>query len=72
MTDKEIRLQIERATATVKTWPAWKRNILLHSLQPTNSNARDPVNNLKHSTNQPDRTGGDSVTSEPKGRHLDD
>ncbi len=52
MTDKEIRLQIERATAEVQTWPAWKRNILVHSSQPTNSSARTPVNNTTPQSNQ--------------------
>lgn len=52
MTDKEIRQQIERATAVVQTWPSWKRNILVRSSQPTNSTARTPVDNRKSSSSQ--------------------
>ncbi|TWU15782.1 hypothetical protein [Allorhodopirellula heiligendammensis] len=52
MTDKEIRQQIERATAEVQTWPSWKRNILVHSSQPTNSTARTPVDNRQSSSSQ--------------------
>lgn len=52
MTDKEIRQQIEFAEQIVKDWPAWKRNILLHSSQPMNSTARVPVNNQTAQTVQ--------------------
>ncbi|TWT96402.1 hypothetical protein Pla100_28800 [Neorhodopirellula pilleata] len=52
MTDKEIRQQIARATAEVQTWPSWKRNILVHSSQPTNSTARTPVDNRQTSSSQ--------------------
>lgn len=37
---KEIRRQIAFANKVVSQWPAWKRNILAHSSQPTNSIAR--------------------------------
>lgn len=45
ITRREIREQIAFASQVVGRWPAWKRNILLHSSQPTNSTTRTPVNN---------------------------
>lgn len=43
MDKPEIREQIEFASRVVEQWPAWKRNILMHSSEPTNSSARQPV-----------------------------
>jgi len=45
---KEIRKQIEFASQVVGQWPVWKRNILAHSSQPTNSTARSQVNNNRN------------------------
>ena len=42
---EDIHRQIEYATKVMAQWPEWKRNILTHSLQPTNSSARNPVEN---------------------------
>ena len=50
MTKTEILEQVRLANAIVQDWPEWKRNILEHSLQPTNSVARTPVDNrVSHS-----------------------
>lgn len=35
----------EDAAAIVATWPEWKRNILRHSGEPTNSEPRRPIDN---------------------------
>lgn len=43
VTAKEVQIQIQYASQVVRVWPAWKRNILSHSSQPTNSRARTPV-----------------------------
>lgn len=48
MTDEEFRKHLEWAAALVATWPEWKRNILKHSLSPTVSVPRKPVNNGQH------------------------
>ncbi len=45
MTKAEILEQIKRANEAVQQWPEWEKNILEHSLQPTNSVARTPVDN---------------------------
>jgi hypothetical protein len=45
MTEKDIQKQLRFAASVVKQWPAWKRNILVHSAQPTNSQSRPPVSN---------------------------
>jgi len=45
MTEMEVELRIQHATQVVGKWPAWKKTILAHSSQPTNSTAREPVNN---------------------------
>ena len=41
MTDKQIREQIAKATAEVRTWPAWKRNAL--RTNSTRSTPRKPM-----------------------------
>lgn len=45
MTKSEIQQQAQLASSIVQQWPDWKRNILTHSLQPTNAVARTPVDN---------------------------
>ncbi len=45
MNTQEIRRQIDVATKLVQAWPDWKRNILVHSAQPTVVSPRTPVNN---------------------------
>ena len=45
MTEKEIRQQIKSVAEEVRSWPAWKRNILVESAQPTVKVPRTPVNN---------------------------
>ncbi|MEI8373542.1 MAG: hypothetical protein WCJ35_12010 [Planctomycetota bacterium] len=45
MKENEIRQQIQIAVNLVKTWPAWKQNILIQSEQPTVRVPRTPVNN---------------------------
>lgn len=45
MTNAEIQEQIALASSIVNQWRDWKRNILVHSSQPTNSVAREPVDN---------------------------
>jgi hypothetical protein len=46
----DIEEQIQFASDIVGQWPAWKRNILVHSLQPMNSKPRSPVDN-RHASN---------------------
>jgi hypothetical protein len=41
--NNNTRKQISAIAETVKSWPAWKRNILTHSAQPMNSLARPPI-----------------------------
>lgn len=47
MTNREMQKRIDEAiqTATklVEQWPAWKQNILVHSLQPMASESRTPI-----------------------------
>lgn len=44
MTNKEkIREEAAKAARIVKTWPAWKQNLLVASLTPTNSYCRVPL-----------------------------
>ncbi len=45
MTKKEILEQVRLANEKIQDWPEWERNILEHSLQPTNTVARTPVDN---------------------------
>ncbi len=45
MTKMEILEQVKLANEIVRNWPAWEKNILEHSLQPTNSVPRAPVDN---------------------------
>ena len=60
MTGKEIQNQINYASRIVSQWPEWKRNILTHSSQPTNSLARNPVSN-DASVLQESKTDGERV-----------
>ena len=39
----DLAKHCEEASKIVATWPEWKRNILRHSSEPTNSVARTPV-----------------------------
>ena len=66
MTSTEIREQIEFASRVVEQWPAWKRNILMHSSEPTNSSARQPVIASTSEADSTDHTeaGKEPVTSE--------
>ncbi len=44
MTNRQKLRQAARKAATiVRTWPAWKRTLLLDSLKDTNSYSRVPV-----------------------------
>jgi hypothetical protein len=45
MTKTEILEQIRLANEKIQHWPEWEKNILEHSLQPTNKVARTPVDN---------------------------
>jgi hypothetical protein len=45
MTKTEILEQIRIANEKIEHWPEWEKNILEHSLQPTNKVARTPVDN---------------------------
>lgn len=45
MTKMEILEQVKIANEKIQHWPEWERNILEHSLQPTNTVARTPVDN---------------------------
>ncbi|AMV33297.1 hypothetical protein VN12_14310 [Pirellula sp. SH-Sr6A] len=45
MTKMEILEQVRIANEKIQHWPEWERNILEHSLQPTNKVARSPVDN---------------------------
>ena len=45
MTKTEILEQIKIANEKIQHWPEWEKNILEHSLQPTNKVARAPVDN---------------------------
>lgn len=51
MSDNDVRKQISASAALVKSWPDWKQNILAHSSQPMNSNARPPVANQNNGSN---------------------
>ena len=42
----EINRLIKQASDWIDTWPAWKRNILVQSSQPTVSKPREPVDNF--------------------------
>ena len=55
MTPSELRLQIDKATRLIETWPAWKQNILAHSSRPSVSSPRPPVNNQASQTLPHDR-----------------
>ncbi len=55
MTASELRLQIDKATRLIETWPAWKQNILAHSSQPSVSAPRPPVNNQASQSQPLDR-----------------
>lgn len=35
MTDAEFFAKLEQAASIVRDWPAWKRGVLMQSLQPT-------------------------------------
>ena len=54
MKENEIREQIKIATTRVETWPAWKRNILVESAQPTVKLPRTPVNNQSATGEKPE------------------
>ncbi len=44
MTNRQkLRQAARRAARIVRTWPAWKRTILLDSLKATNSYSRVPI-----------------------------
>lgn len=43
MTERDIQTQTEYAAKIMESWPAWKRNILQHSTEPTNKMARPPI-----------------------------
>lgn len=47
MTEEQRRFieHLEYAAKVVATWPAWKRNILGYSSQPTRKEPRQPVDN---------------------------
>jgi hypothetical protein len=40
--DRQFIEHLEWASSIVSRWPAWKRNILQHSYEPTNSVRREP------------------------------
>ena len=40
--DRQFVEHLDYATSIVSRWPAWKRNILQHSYEPTNSVRREP------------------------------
>jgi hypothetical protein len=44
MTNRQkLRQEAKKAADIVKTWPAWKRTILMDSLKATNSYSRVPI-----------------------------
>jgi len=51
VTGKEkIRREAARAARIVRSWPAWKQNLLLNSLKSTNDYSRLPMRRQRQQT----------------------
>jgi hypothetical protein len=51
MTEEEKQRIDESVARLVASWPPWKRNILNHSLQATNSQPRPPIDSGNPNSN---------------------
>jgi hypothetical protein len=60
MTDK-FQEHLDRASAIVKTWPAWKQNVLGNSLRSTNYYSRGPTMKCKCGDNMVQMNTGSNI-----------